>query len=296
MRKVQHLRKHSVERRNPPHALDHHTWGCPVFVLEAQNHSGLGTPKREPQSRVGVYLGHSPCHAGSVALVLNLRTGHVSPQFHVIFDDDFTTIDYLASSTAPPNWDDLFKTFSELATDEQFDLAERWKTDSTLPTFTPEIPLCSLPDPPREQLHDPPREPSDLAPVTNSPETESPPTLTVPTSSEPQSSHDAFIDLDQAGLRRSTCQRSSVERLTYGCLALLMMSITSIPPVTANCFQSVNASYNDFLENNFDGTTNASNPILQMFQATITDNETYTMKEMLQQPNKWTSSRQWRRM
>ena len=86
----------------PPHALDHHTWGCPVFVLEAQNHSGLGTSKWEPRSRVGVYLGHSPCHAGSVALVLNIRTGHVSPQFHVIFDDDFTTIDYLASSTAPP--------------------------------------------------------------------------------------------------------------------------------------------------------------------------------------------------
>ena len=34
----------------------------------------------------GIYLGHSPYHIGSVALVLNPETGHVSPQFHVVFD------------------------------------------------------------------------------------------------------------------------------------------------------------------------------------------------------------------
>jgi hypothetical protein len=28
-----------------------------------------------------------------VALVLNLMTGHVSAQFHVVFDHDFSTID-----------------------------------------------------------------------------------------------------------------------------------------------------------------------------------------------------------
>ena len=34
-------------------------------------------PKWEPKARVGIYLGHSPCHAGSVALALNLKTLHV---------------------------------------------------------------------------------------------------------------------------------------------------------------------------------------------------------------------------
>ena len=57
-----------------------HTWGCPVFVLDHQNQSGLGgTSKWNPKAKIGMYLGRSPVHASSVALVLNLVTGHVSP-------------------------------------------------------------------------------------------------------------------------------------------------------------------------------------------------------------------------
>ena len=70
-----------------------HTFGCPVYVLDAPLQSGLGTkPKWSERSRVGAYLGHSSNHAQSVALVLNLKTGHVSPQFHVVFDDSFQTV------------------------------------------------------------------------------------------------------------------------------------------------------------------------------------------------------------
>ena len=84
---------------------DFHTWGCPVYILDAPNQSGaIGTPKWEPRSHTGIYLGRSPCHAGSVALVLNLDTGLVSPQFHLVFDDEFTTVPYLHSATTPPNW------------------------------------------------------------------------------------------------------------------------------------------------------------------------------------------------
>ena len=36
----------------------------------------------------GDYLVYSPEHTRSVALILNLKTGHVSPQVHV-FDDKF---------------------------------------------------------------------------------------------------------------------------------------------------------------------------------------------------------------
>ena len=87
------------------HCEDFHTWGCPVFVLAEENQSGLtGTPKWEPRARAGVYLGHSLTHAGNVALVLNLQTGHVSPQYHLVFDDDFTTVEYIESGNEPPNW------------------------------------------------------------------------------------------------------------------------------------------------------------------------------------------------
>ena len=81
----------------------YHTLFCPVYVLDArlQTAGGPGPPKWEPRSRIGVYLGHSPFHAGSVALVWNPTTGHVSPQYHVVFDDDFTTVPYMASGTIP---------------------------------------------------------------------------------------------------------------------------------------------------------------------------------------------------
>ena len=69
-----------------------HAFGCPTYVLDNAIQSGQGVPKWKQRSRLGVYLGPSPNHARSVALVLNPRTGHVSPQFHVKFDDFFETV------------------------------------------------------------------------------------------------------------------------------------------------------------------------------------------------------------
>ena len=106
---------------------DFHTWGCPVFVLDEANQSGLtGSPKWDPRARAGVYLGHSPSHAGNVSMVLNLKTGHVSPQYHLIFDDDFSTVAYILSGEEPPNWCKLSQNNSESVTDEKYDLAKTW--------------------------------------------------------------------------------------------------------------------------------------------------------------------------
>ena len=67
-----------------------HTWGFPVYVLDEILQVNIaGITKWEPRSFSGIYLGHSPFHAVSLALVLNPETGHVSPQFHVVFDDEF---------------------------------------------------------------------------------------------------------------------------------------------------------------------------------------------------------------
>jgi hypothetical protein len=48
-----------------------------------------------------MYLGTSPRHSRRVALVLNLQTGHVSPQFHVKFDDLFETLRPSAGNAVP---------------------------------------------------------------------------------------------------------------------------------------------------------------------------------------------------
>lgn len=67
-------------------------FGCPVYVLDNELQSAHKINKWIERSRVGLYLGRSPHHARSVALVLNLQTGHVSPQFHVSFDPCFQTV------------------------------------------------------------------------------------------------------------------------------------------------------------------------------------------------------------
>ena len=106
-----------------------HTLFCPVYVLDgrAQSTGGPVPPKWEPRICIGVYLGHSPLHAGSVALVFNPATGRVSPQFHVVFDDTFSTAaPYMNSGTIPPNWHDLVIHSSELATYKDFELEQNW--------------------------------------------------------------------------------------------------------------------------------------------------------------------------
>ncbi len=83
---------------------DFHTFGCPIYVLDSRLQSStMGVPKWEPRARLGIYLGRSPSHAANVALVLNPKTGLVSPQFHVVFDDDFSTVPHLYKGTLLPN-------------------------------------------------------------------------------------------------------------------------------------------------------------------------------------------------
>jgi len=68
------------------------TFGCPVYVLQAEFQTGGPFHKWKQISKVGIYLGRSPQHARSIALVLDRTTGLVSPQFHVSFDSNFDTV------------------------------------------------------------------------------------------------------------------------------------------------------------------------------------------------------------
>lgn len=81
-----------------------HTFGCPAYVLNAslQDHNSI--PRWDERIRVGAYLGRSKQHASNVALILNLQTGHISPQFHVVFDDNFETVDSLRRGIEPKRW------------------------------------------------------------------------------------------------------------------------------------------------------------------------------------------------
>ena len=62
-----------------------HTFGSPCFILDPKIFQKKYIPKWTPRSRQAVYLGISPQHAGSFALVLNLKTVYISPQSHIVF-------------------------------------------------------------------------------------------------------------------------------------------------------------------------------------------------------------------
>ena len=69
-----------------------HVFGCPTYILDPKLQDGKKLPKWTPRSRRGIYLGFSPIHSSSVARVLNPRTGNVSPQYHFVCDDHFSTV------------------------------------------------------------------------------------------------------------------------------------------------------------------------------------------------------------
>jgi hypothetical protein len=74
-----------------PH--DFKVFGSPVYVLDKALQTGsLGPGKWKERCYQGVYIGHSPHHASNVILVYNPKTRLVSPQYHVVHDENFDTV------------------------------------------------------------------------------------------------------------------------------------------------------------------------------------------------------------
>ena len=88
----------------PRHHYSHfHVWGCPAYVLDGKLADGKKLPKWSPRSERYMYLGISPHHSGAVPLLLNLSTGKVVTNYHVVCDNYFTTVS--SSSSDPINFD-----------------------------------------------------------------------------------------------------------------------------------------------------------------------------------------------
>ncbi len=69
-----------------------HPFGCPVFILDPALQDGHKTPKWDTRARRGMFVGFSALHSSLVPLILNVSTGKITPQFHVVFDDKFQTV------------------------------------------------------------------------------------------------------------------------------------------------------------------------------------------------------------
>ena len=89
-------------------------FGCPVFVLDSDISDGKKIPKWHPRARLGMFLGFSPEHSSLVPLVLNIRTGKITPCYHAIFDDAFSTVVSLLSDTdISTAWENVLSLTSE---------------------------------------------------------------------------------------------------------------------------------------------------------------------------------------
>jgi hypothetical protein len=87
-----------------------HIWGCPTFVLEPKlQKNGVKIPKWAPWSRQGVNVGFSRMHSSLIVLVLNTSSKTITTQFHVVFDDSFSTVPH-NGQIDPMAWRSLITT------------------------------------------------------------------------------------------------------------------------------------------------------------------------------------------
>ena len=70
-----------------------------------------------------------------MALLLNTITGNFYPQYHVVFDDTFSTVYHKRKEKVTVNWKTLVEEHPEFATQENFTLEKEWhlKKYSSIP-------------------------------------------------------------------------------------------------------------------------------------------------------------------
>ena len=116
----------------PRHKLQNiHVWGCPVYVLNPTLQSGNKIPRWEPQSKWGVFCGLSTINSSEVPQVLNWTTGSITTQFHVVFDDLFTTVAPVERENDPPShWNELcLKQTEFIPIDKPMPLSHEWLSE-----------------------------------------------------------------------------------------------------------------------------------------------------------------------
>jgi hypothetical protein len=102
-----------------------HVFGCLVYVLDAALQDGHKIPKWSPRAQLGLFLGFSDFHSSQVPLVLSVQTGKISPQYHVIFDDKFETVNsLLATESLDKQWPQIFCLEQECFLDMDYDKNE----------------------------------------------------------------------------------------------------------------------------------------------------------------------------
>jgi hypothetical protein len=128
-------------------------FGCPAYVLDPTLQDSKKLPKWVPRTRRGQYLGVAMRHSSTIGRIRNLNTGHVSPQFHVVYDPFFTTVpnaeDPDLADVDNINVDSLLDTISGRGQREHFEIEDIDERGNVLPQ--PELDIEWLTQHEREQ-------------------------------------------------------------------------------------------------------------------------------------------------
>jgi hypothetical protein len=84
-------------------------WGWPAYVLGPHLQDGKKIPKWEPRARRGQFLGFSRKHSSLVGLIWNLQTQYITPQFHIVYKELFSTVASDHVLDLSEVWIDLFR-------------------------------------------------------------------------------------------------------------------------------------------------------------------------------------------
>ena len=114
---------------------DLHVWGCPTYVLHKKIADGQKIPKWSSRSERMMFMGPSPKHASTVPLVLNLQTGSITPQFHVVFDDWFATVATSVNDLPNLYSEDWYKLFGDSCYQYVIDETEETDEDDARRSF-----------------------------------------------------------------------------------------------------------------------------------------------------------------
>ena len=95
------------------HLHDMHVWGCPVYSLDKSIADGKKIPRWQTRSNRCVFMGFSPDHTTNVPLLLDSSTGTITPKFHVVFDDWFSTVTASADNLPDFNSEEWMQMFGD---------------------------------------------------------------------------------------------------------------------------------------------------------------------------------------
>ena len=94
--------------------LDFHVWGAPAYVLDDTIADGKKLPRWKPRGSRHLYVGSGAlgsAHSHSIPLILSMDTGKITHQYHVVFDDWFSTVNSTDADQINFDHDDWYRTF-----------------------------------------------------------------------------------------------------------------------------------------------------------------------------------------